>query len=426
MSNEDSNTDYLEKARNLFDLKFSSEEELNETQNQMYAEHISECGSELIGGYVLANSDSTNEFEFPKGQVILYPSNSTVNSTSIHKGLYDHLILSRILPPKSENKELNDSFFRKQIEKLNEASPQKVSNPPRLHHRDYETNKDMHYWSPSLGSRGWAGILKTRHRSGRDEDSKYFVAVKAGVDQAVDDFISDFSKDDHPKQISYENLIRYDRDHGYLRKLGERNAKRLAFKIAEAIGVRIHVTEDNRAYTNPRTQEAKPSLALTLKGDFCQSLSSLKMVTHHDELHTKPLAAAMNMCTSPDCVKEQCLIMIDPYVGLIGLKMNPDFRNEQPIQIKSIAIPVCTGRLNPPTQVKLEGRDIKKRLKGVTWESKIVGKINDKLAPDAYRQFDDESEKSFIKSITDSGWNPKWGMVKYVPVVMKISNRKLV
>jgi len=53
--------DYLEKATEMFDLSFSCKDELEPTQLQMYAQHLEECGSEVVGAHVLANSDSTNQ-----------------------------------------------------------------------------------------------------------------------------------------------------------------------------------------------------------------------------------------------------------------------------------------------------------------------------------------------------------------------------
>lgn len=416
-------TDYLEKAKLAFDLSYACKEELDSNQLQIYAQHLAECGAEVLGAHVLANSDSTNKYEFPKGQVIMYPADSKVTAATLQPGLYDHLVVQRIFATKEAKDEMTDAFFKAKLDRLNEAIPQTTDTPARLAYREDGGNKDIDYWTPSMGNHGWVSILKVRHKSGRDEDSQYFIAVKAGVPQAVEDFIGEFADEKKPKNISFEDLIRYDRDHAYLKKLGERNARRLAFRAAEAIGVRIHHTDDARAYTHPRNQEAKPMMAITRDGDFCQPLTSLELVQHPSPLFVKPVAAVMSMSVNPDKTREQCLVMVNPYEGIVGLKMDPKYKGKQAIQVKSVALPVCTGRKTAPDQVKTTGRDMKKYLKGVTWEQKN-GEINDKIAPESYRSFEGEGDE-FVQKLAASGWNPSWGSVHYVPVVSKIANRKL-
>jgi hypothetical protein len=407
----------LSKVESCFSTKYALRGELDSTQKQIFSQLHSDYsgGTDVLEAYVLANSSTTDPYRFPKGQVIIHPVDAKVKSCSINPGLHDHLVMMRVLNPAKGSPEINDAFFRKNEDKINEALPQFAETPARLSMRD-ENMKDITYWQPELGSNGWAGILKKRNASGRDEDATYYIAVKAGVESAVNDLIEDFSRDEDPKDVTFDELLRYDKDYAYLRNLGQRNAMRGAFRVAQALGLRIHDQDDHRAFK--RGQVAKPQMALPLEGDFIQALSTMEVVEKSPK--TK-VAVHASMCVVPTKVKSECLIMVDPYVGLVGIKMDPKYRGKKATPFKSVAIPVCTGRSLAPENVSTKARGMKKRLKYVVWEKKN-GEINDRLAGDAYKQFDE----NFEQILEEAGWNKRWGRARYTPVVMKVANRKLI
>lgn len=407
----------LTKVEGCFSTKYALQDGLDSTQKQIFSQFHADYagGGDVLEAYVLANSSATDPYRFPKGQVVVHPVDAKVKSCSINLGLHDHLVMMRVLSPAKGSPEINDAFFRKNQDKINESLPQFAETPARLSMRD-ENMKDVTYWQPELGSNGWAGILKKRNASGRDEDATYYIAVKAGVESAVNDLIDDFTRTDDPKDVTFDELLRYDKDYAYLRNLGKRNAMRGAFRVAQALGLRIHDQDDHRAFK--KGQIAKPHMALPLEGDFIQPLSTMEIV---EKTPKTKVAVNASMCVVPSKVKSECLIMVDPYVGLIGIKMDPKYRGKRATPFESVAIPVCTGRSLAPENVSTKARDMKKRLKGVVWEKKN-GEINDRLAGDAYKQFDENFEQILEKA----GWNKRWGKNLYTPIVMKMANRKLI
>ena len=170
---EDQARKELSEVENCFKTNFSLQKELHPVQQQLYAQMHSEYagGADVIEGFVLANSDATSAYRFPKGQVVVHPIDAEVKSCSINPGLHSHLVMMRVLNTPN-GPEINDAFFRKNQDKINEALPQYSQNPARLYMRD-EKMHDMYYWTPEMGSNGWVGILKKRHPSGRDDAVSY-------------------------------------------------------------------------------------------------------------------------------------------------------------------------------------------------------------------------------------------------------------
>jgi hypothetical protein len=381
-----------------------------------------ECDNGIIDLHLLPNSSGENPNEFPTGHAVAYGKTTPVEHISVTSRIAEVIHVAKISGRETEpgkREKLSDAFFEAKRGNVNEQIPQYAENPASLNNLDKVTLNDTDSWDAEIGGHGhFVGVFKTA-RGRRDFD--YYLIAYTGVDVATKEL---YHKVQNKKAgcFTFEELVE-SAEYRYVRRLADRNARRLIFNTAEVLGVDVRFGSDMDAYTSD-DYESKPKMAAP---EYRQELN----VFDETQWFAKHAVSYYSMASPSRNVKDQHFILVDPHTGVVAIKGNPatalSGNKAGGFSTKAInALPASTGRKTAVKKLPQSDADkaasaerLAEVKKFVVWEG--GDEANDRVALDAYRPFDDD----FKCKLKDMGWRHEWGTVDYLPVLVKVSTRKM-
>lgn len=349
------------------------------------------------------NADLHDDEDVASGTLAVHSQGSTVRADSIPHSMFQHIVAVPILDHSSHPNGWTDADFVGKEALLQEAAPQYSDNPPTLECRGANGNHtDADVWSPELGQDdSFAGVFKQVRPNMRDAD--YFVVVKAGVPEACRQLREELIAEG--ADLTYEKLIADPRLH-YVNHLALRNAKRIAYQIAERLRVPIPAVEDASAYA-PSSFAAKPMRAEPVGARaYAQSVSSIQRIRWKAE---DCVGVFHKVRPVSECLGHN-VVVGSPYDGISVFTME-----ERP---RGLAVPADIGKRVPLDGADLTHPETARRHKGVVWEGEHTALKA--LAPNVHHTIDDE----FYRAMDQMGWRQQGTnrVATLVPVLLKVSN----
>jgi len=354
----------------------------------------------LVEVIKLVNSDLSNVDAHPSGIVTIHPADAQVHPDSISNELFDHIVVCRVFDPE---RKLADKDFQGKESKLNKQIPQYAAkNPPRMYGVRSEKGGDSGLWSAELGPLGYAGVYK--QVSARDTD--YYIVVRASVPEACKEFKhAVFSG----KPLTFEQLY-YDPKYNFTKNLAKRNAERLAYCVADAIGVKIQQIEDASAFTK-KSYIAKPWRAIPDKG-MSHVMSRIAELSWHNTPH---VGIFHKICPRSD-IQDESFVSAGPYEGitLFSMKHAP---------VHGVGLPLNTGPNKDKSNMKeLSEQEKTRRSRGFVSEGDEEN-IHALIHPKNHQKVDDK----FLKEMIKMGWRQEGANNRrtLVPVIVKVADPEI-
>lgn len=306
---------------------------------------------------------------------------------------------------------MDDKFFASRLEALSEACPQYSDAPIRSAIR-LPDNSDAHYWGHELGENGYVGVTTEAQIAGAPHlgGEGYYIVASVGAPLLGQDLIAEFAKEG----LTWSQ-VQTDKRMTYWKKAAERNAKRVAYAAAEAIGVKIQTDIENPAttYRNDAISEAPRR---TADPEVVQLVSSVIDGVQYD--HCAPLSAFRNASSSAGGKQRVAVVAVSPFVHkTVTLPAST---------VNSDIVPTVTGRsanvYSDTTFVAKAHPKLAAHISNAfTWEGDAA--TNDRLNPAAYRSFDANFFASHFAPVAASAPVPI--TEAYNTVIMKVASRAL-
>lgn len=353
------------------------------------------------------NADMHDDENVAGGSLAIHDMDAVVHPDSIPASFFEHMIVVPINDHASKPDGYKDSDFLDKVDLLQDAVPQYSDNPPSLAKWDPNRNSDGDVWEPELGhdENAFAGIVKRMRSNQRDAD--YYIAVKAGAPLASQELKEQLVAEG---PITFSKLIKDPRLH-YVNAVALRNAKRIAYNVAQKLGLPIHSVSDVSAYA-PTTFSALPRRAeptanrTKARIGYQYTVSSIQPMDYKGEecvgiFHkVRPVGEAIGLN----------MVVGSPVDGIHVFKM--------PQKPLGFAIPSDTGRRIPLDDANLEHAETARRHRGVVWDGdhsalKTLGQA-------VYHPIDDD----FYRGMKQMGWKQEGvnAVTSLTPVILKVSN----
>lgn len=348
------------------------------------------------------NADLHDEEDVAAGTLAIHPLGSVVQPDSIPQSMFQHLIAIPILDHSAHPQGWTDADFIGKEKLLGEAAPQYSVNPPSLSMRNVHGGiKDADAWSPELGQDdSFVGICKQVRSNMRDAD--YFVVVKVGAPLACKELREELIAEGD--DLTYEKLIEDPRLH-FVNALALRNAKRLAYQVAEKLRVPIAAVADISAYV-PSSYCAEPMRAEPTKNAYAQSVSSIQRM-RYDAVDCVGIYHKVR--PTAEC-QGYNMVAGSPYDGISIFTMD-----NRPL---GHAIPSDVGKRVALDEAALDHSETQRRHQGVVWDGDAPALKA--LAPNVHHAIDDD----FYRAMDQMGWKQQGTnrISHLVPVLLKVSN----
>lgn len=339
---------------------------------------------QLLKVHQLPNVDK----EIMSGVVAIHKPDTEVHPDSVSNEMFEYLLVCPI-----HDTDLSDADFdKKKLEQI----PQFSDRPPRLRGVRSHSSVDGAVWAPELGENGYAGIFKQIGR-----ENKYFVVAKVSAPVACREFRRHIVNGERRK---FSELV-YDPDYNFTKNLAKRNAERIAYCVARAMGVQIKQVEDVSALAR-EAYIAKPFRAAPLPG-WCQSVSVIEPVSHAGE----ECMGVFHNARSPQKAAKTCLVNAGPYDGITVFNMRGNNCG--------VGMPADTGYGKPKDVSESE---MAKRAKAFTWEAR-GDDFHPELLPGRHNAIDNE----FLRKMASLGWKQEGldDRQTLTPVAVKIGNPEI-
>lgn len=379
-------------ATHLFDTRFAPEPKMAPHQLNAYAETVRayNLGQGIHSAFVLGNASALNPSAYPSGQVINYKPDAKVDSLTLTPESMHVLVLCKIIAANGQT--LNDDFFKAKLDALEEAVPQYSSAPISSEIRNDADNTDDGLWSAELGDTGSTGVLV--RRTGNTND--YYIQANCTVPMLGRQFIDDLARrSEAGKAPTWGEMVR-SRDFAYWKQATVRQACRVAYAVAEKLGVGIPTINEDGTYRQTIDQAARVTACPT-HVQWISSIETSRSGTGDKQRHT---VSQYIQCSAADGNSQAYhFVSLGPSEGYAAVKLQVGFR---PV---AGALPTTTGRVKARTQVekqRWDPEDATRVAAQCTWEGKGPGgAINDRLHSAAFRAFDD----TFVaKNFEQQGW----------------------
>lgn len=352
--------------------------------------------------YSFANADFADPERVPSGILSIHPMKARVHPDSVPDELFESLVVCKIHDPSHK---LGDADFAGKEAQLLEEIPQFSANPPRLFGVAPQNveDRDVATWSAEIGENGYVGIFKKLADNHRDND--YYVVVQAGAPVACREFKRGIL---HREHRTFEELM-FDPAYNFTKNIARRNAERLAYCAARAVGCDILKEPDVSAFT-PHSYIAQPYRATPRVG-LCQTVSSIEPISWGGKRH----AAVYHKVRSMNRSQESCFVTAGPYDGVTIFNMRG--------KTTGLGVPVSTGIRNRNVDAsKVNEEEMEKRARGFTWE-KQTSAYHPELLPGKHARVDDE----YLEKMKQLGWKQKGinNRTTLIPVIVKLSNPEI-
>ena len=375
-------------------------------------------GRGIHSGVVLGNTAAFDPREYPSGYAINFNVDAAVDTITLSPDAFQYMVLCKIIPGKGQT--LTDQHFKDRLGKLDEAAPQFSPTPINGALRT-ETNFDDDHWEAEMGKGGAFGVLRCR-RGPRAHD--YYIYARAGAEVLGQDTIKHVADAKTAgKPLTWDQFMR-SKELGYWRSAAKRNACRLAHAVSEKLDAAIETVDEDATYTMDDNQAVRVT-ALPTHQQYVSSLA-------FSDIRGNRVATQFNQC-SPATVSATVrdkfhFVSVSPFQGLVGVRLPGGYSPALG------ALPTTTGRAMDASEVvkrAVDADDVDAIASQYTWEGKPqiasggrsldAKSINDRLHPEAYREFDDAFlETNFVAQ----GWKKESGVEPFDAVIMKVAARK--
>lgn len=310
---------------------------------------------------------------------------------------------------KSSAAVLDDKYFSSRLEAISEACPQ-FSNAPIRGEIRMNNNSDGAYWGHELGENGYVGVVTEAQIPGAPHlgGEGYYILASVGAPLLGQDLIGEFAKEG----LTW-GQVQADKRMQFWKRAVERNAKRVAYAAAEALGVKIQTDVENPS-TVFRSDPVSEAPRRTADPEVVQHVSSVVDDVQYDH------CAHIATFSRQDRDKQRtAVVAVSPYVhNMVTLPT---------ATVNSSIVPTVTGRT---ADVYSDQSFVAKAPKlaahignAFTWEGSAP--TNDRLNPAAYRPFDASFFSTHFAppSISSAAEVPR--VQAYNTVAMKIASRAL-
>jgi hypothetical protein len=390
LSTEAIQPDAAQIASRLFDTSFAPDPKLSLRQINACAEtvHAYTLGVGIHSAFILGNASALNKTSYPTGKVIHFKPEAKVDTLTLSPESVHALVVCKVIAAGGQT--LNDDLFKSRLEALEEAVPQYAAMPISSDFRK-DDNTDEGLWSAELGDTGSAGVLVKRSGA----SSEYYVQANCTVPVLGAEFISALAKNNqNGKHVSWEQLMG-GREFAYWKQATIRQACRLAYAVAEKLGVGIATINEDATYK----QTADQADRVTANPTYVQWISCIEPTRTGPRGQQRPVVSQFIQCASVDVGRPYHFVSLGPSEGFAAVKIPNGF---QPV---SGALPTTTGRIKERSLVEKQpwdSDDAQRISSQCTWEGKgSTAPITDRLHPAAFRTFDDV----FVaKNFEQQGW----------------------
>ena len=362
-----------------------------------------------IFGYI--NADFSTPEDAPSGTLSVYALDAAVHPESMPDEAFSQLLVCPVFTASAASPPLDDAYFTSKKDALSRAVPQFSNTPASLNFRA-ANNYDTHTWEAELGPDcGVAGIYKSVENHGRDVT--YYAVVNAGSESISREVRGLVASE---PELTFGDMLG-DMRFTYARNAVTRNATRLAYKVARAMGVRISHGADSAAFTvHPEDDAygylAPPMAAETRGGGHLQANSTVARMLFGGER-----AAGVYHDTHPvDGRTRVCYVRSALSDGIARFTLDNN-------ACTGYAFPSSTGVKTPAALLPdVSDAEAAAYATGFTWEGKTKTECHhDALNPAAYHTLDN----AFLVGMRELGWEQSGtngNQSRLIPVMVKISN----
>ena len=344
---------------------------------------------DIAGIYTYINMDATDEEESPSGMLTIFPESAVVNPDSIKEQMFQWTGITKILPNKTSPSGYTDDDFVGKESAFDTALPQYTQHQgPSLENREKIGNRwtDRTAWAPELGEEGsLVGVYSATRDNGRGND--YYLVVRAGANKACRQL------KDHLLQnkMTFGELIRNQKFHD-TKNLAKRNAYRLLYNAANALGVKVAGLKDP---TSVPEGVAHPFRA---EPEYMQRCSTIERMDHDGRDCVGIYSNVVPMEDVNSSYDGNVFIFAHPYEGIYMYPFNNKGRGK--------ALPVDTGRTG-----NYSGED-------GPYNGFVNGKDHPELREGTFYPVNHDFEDSLVAA----GWDRRHRRKHLVPVVVKMSD----
>lgn len=189
------------------------------------------------------NAEAHSPFEFPRGLAITTDYGAPIEMDLMKRNRMRVLVVCDLAETAADDDRtpLTKEYFqdKRQIAALRRAVPQFSSIPPRTIAAGPETE----HWEAELGTHGWVSVAATKSRSNGTRTKKHFhLAVEASAGK-LDTEYYDWIKENHGS-MTMGDLASHPVT-ARVEQMAKRNAMRIAYQAARALGVKVASQRDN-------------------------------------------------------------------------------------------------------------------------------------------------------------------------------------
>lgn len=224
------------------------------------------------------NAEALSAFEMPRGLVVVVGKRAPVQLELMNRAPVAALVICDLGDTAADGvTRLTKDYFRdaKRMEQLRTAVAQFSPLPAR----DIGATKENEHWEAELGSHGWVSVAATKERTaGTRKQTRFHIAVRASAG-ALDAEYYDWIKSEVATQPIAAGAVAEHAHTKRLQQVARRNACRIAYQAARALGVTVPTQEDvDSVYARSREFRAP----LMARPAFVQLSNTMEMNREDD------------------------------------------------------------------------------------------------------------------------------------------------
>lgn len=296
-----------------------------------------------VGFNISSNAQAHNAFEFPSGLAVTMHKRAPVQMDLMKRAPVTALVICDLGQTAADGRTpLSKEYFRDaaRVEALRKAAPQ--YSPLSARELSVDTEGETAHWEAELGKAGWISVAATKERtSGTRKQTRFHLAVRASAGQldqeyynwikaeaASDESLSIGSVAEHPHTVR-------------LQQVAKRNAQRIAYQAARALGVKVATIKDF-ASVYARSREFAPPL---------MAVPNFSQLSNILEVNRRTNTVTVHSNTTPSSpVNSDVVVLFNPHEGFGRFAIDEDEWGN-----RAELFPVGMRRELPDHQVTVEG-----------------------------------------------------------------------
>ncbi len=276
------------------------------------------CKNSDVGFSVYMNAEAHSPFEFPRGISVTMHKQAPIQIDTMKRVPTTAFVVCALGKTAANGQALDKRYFRTgaQMDALRAAVPQ--YSPLSASQLGDETE----HWEAELGKRGWVGVCTSKERLHGTKKATHFHLAARATAGALDQAYYDWIKAEVGKPDGELPSIGALASHPYTKRVEEvamRNACRIAYQAARALGVSVETQRDGRsAYAASREFNA-PLMAIPTSAQLSNTIVADQLnntVTIHS--NTTPTGGA----------HDHVMVMFNPHEGFGKFPLNLDARKD--------------------------------------------------------------------------------------------------